>query len=92
MVSILLGLGAYYGAKLLHRAEIDDALEVSCIHGLTGVIGAISIGFAGSSNINPTSRDGIIYGDSYLLGVQVSSSYLSLFLLLLGRLMVGKLD
>lgn len=78
VVSILLGLGAYYGAKLLHRAEIDDALEVSCIHGLTGVIGAISIGFAGSSNINPTSRDGIIYGDSYLLGVQVLGVFIAL--------------
>lgn len=68
---ILLALGSFYGCKLLHRLHIDDALEVSCIHGVTGLLGSLAMGFCGCTDVNPKSLNGILYGGGpKLLGLQ----------------------
>ena len=41
---------------------MDDALDVSMVHGLTGIIGSIYIGFFASTNVNPAGADGLVYG------------------------------
>jgi Amt family ammonium transporter len=33
--------------------RIDDALDVSSVHGVTGVIGSIAIGFCAQKSLNP---------------------------------------
>lgn len=72
LVGMILGFVGFYGVRLLkHRWHIDDALDVSSVHGLTGLVGALAIGFCGDSSVNPAGANGLIYGEGRLLGVQV---------------------
>lgn len=45
---------------------------MSSVHGVTGMIGSICIGFFGEKSFNKDGRDGLFFGDHspYLLGVQ----------------------
>ena len=62
-LGIVLGFCSYYGVKLIKgKLQIDDALDVSSVHGITGVVGSLAVGFCASSKINPGVLDGIFYG------------------------------
>lgn len=62
-VGALCGLGSYYGVHLLRdKAGIDDALEVSSVHGVTGILGSLAIGLYGSTAINADGADGLFFG------------------------------
>ena len=65
-LGIVLGLVTLAGVKALeHQTVLDDALEVSVIHGLSGAVGSVAIGF-----LHPTQ--GLIAGAGFdLLGKQV---------------------
>lgn len=58
---------------LKHKLHIDDALDVSSVHGVPGLVGALYIGFCGSSSIS--GANGLLYGGGgHLLGVQLLAS------------------
>lgn len=65
-----LGLATYFGCVHWHRTGIDDALDVTIVHGLSGLIGSLYIGIAGSSAVNSAGADGLIYGGTSLIGYQ----------------------
>jgi Amt family ammonium transporter len=70
-LGIILGFASYYGILLIkQRLKIDDALDVSSIHGITGIIGSLAIGLVASSLINPSGPNGLLYGDVSQIGVQ----------------------
>jgi len=72
VIGIILGVASYGSVYLLkHKLRIDDALDVSSVHGLTGVIGSIAIGFCGEKSLNEDGEDGLIFGKGKLLGIQV---------------------
>eukprot|EP01112_Ceratiomyxa_fruticulosa_P000278 TRINITY_DN10266_c0_g1_i1.p1 TRINITY_DN10266_c0_g1~~TRINITY_DN10266_c0_g1_i1.p1 ORF type:complete len:445 (-),score=64.35 TRINITY_DN10266_c0_g1_i1:232-1566(-) len=74
ILGFIIGLASYLGVYFLkHKLKIDDALDVSSVHGITGVVGSISIGFLAQRSVNPNLReDGLIFGgNGHLLGVQV---------------------
>lgn len=73
VVGFLCGLVSFFGIKLFRfRLRIDDALDVSSVHGLTGIVGSLAIGFAADSGINPQSANGLFFGGGgHLLGVQL---------------------
>ena len=52
VIGIAIGIASYLGVLFLKdRLKIDDALDVSSVHGIAGIIGAISIGiFASTAN------------------------------------------
>lgn len=71
IIGLILGFGSYFSVWLLkHKLRIDDALDVSSVHGVTGVIGSIAIGFCAQKSLNPDGFDGVIYGNPRQLGVQ----------------------
>jgi Amt family ammonium transporter len=70
-LGIILGFASYYGILLFkQKLRIDDALDVSSVHGLTGIIGALAIGLAASTVINPSGPNGLLYGNPSQLGIQ----------------------
>ena len=70
-IGIAVGLGSYMGVLFLKdRFKIDDALDVSSIHGIPGIIGAISIGIFASTAINPMGVNGLLYGNPGQLLIQ----------------------
>ncbi|GAM27761.1 hypothetical protein SAMD00019534_109370, partial [Acytostelium subglobosum LB1] len=71
-LGITLGLASYLSVYIMkHRLHVDDALDVGSVHGLTGMIGAIAIGFCAQKSINPAGQDGLFYGNAHLLGIQI---------------------
>jgi Amt family ammonium transporter len=71
LLGIVLGLASYYAILLLKEHwKIDDALDVSSVHGVTGIVGALSIGIIASTIINPAGPDGLLYGNPMQLAVQ----------------------
>lgn len=70
-LGIILGFASYYGILLIkQRLRIDDALDVSSVHGLTGIIGSLAIGLVATSMINPTGPNGLLYGNASQIGIQ----------------------
>jgi Amt family ammonium transporter len=88
IIGIIVGLSSYFTILLFkHKLRIDDALgkafpflflfkikylDVSSVHGVTGIVGSIAIGFFGEKSFNDDGLDGLFFGSHspYLLGVQ----------------------
>jgi ammonium transporter, Amt family len=71
ILGTVIGLVSYYAIILLkERLRIDDALDVSSVHGVTGIIGSLAIGFIASTIINPAGPNGLLYGNPMQLGIQ----------------------
>jgi Amt family ammonium transporter len=71
ILGIVLGLASYYAILLLKEHwKIDDALDVSSVHGITGIIGSIAIGIIASTVINPAGPNGLLYGNPMQLAIQ----------------------
>ncbi|HET6516697.1 MAG TPA: ammonium transporter [Nitrosopumilaceae archaeon] len=80
--AVLIGLGigfaSYAGLVIFkERLRIDDALDVSAVHGVAGIVGSLSVGIFASAVINPDGPVGALFGNvaqfgSQLLGVGVA--------------------
>lgn len=71
IIGIAIGLASYCGVVLIkERLKIDDALDVSSVHGIAGIIGALAIGIFASSAVNPSGPDGLLFGNYDQLGIQ----------------------
>ncbi len=68
----LCGLTSFFSVLLLkHFLKVDDALDVTSVHGMTGLVGAVLNGFFASSKLNPEGADGVFYGNPKQLGIQL---------------------
>jgi Amt family ammonium transporter len=71
IVGIILGITSYISVIIIkHKLQIDDALDVSSIHGITGIIGSLSIGFCSQKSLNSQGADGLFFGNPRLLALQ----------------------
>jgi Amt family ammonium transporter len=71
VIGIAVGIASYLGVLLLKdRLKIDDALDVSSVHGISGIIGSLSIGIFASIAINPHGVNGLLYGNPQQLLIQ----------------------
>lgn len=62
-IGALCGLASYYGVYVLKdKLKIDDALDVSSVHGITGIVGSLAIGLYGSLAINSAGANGLFFG------------------------------
>lgn len=76
--SILIGAGGglvcYWAVSVLKpKLGYDDSLDAFGIHGIGGIWGAIATGIFASKEINPSGRDGLIYGNFELFMAQILS-------------------
>ncbi|KAF6243139.1 ammonia channel protein [Nitrosopumilus sp. b1] len=64
VIGIAIGIASYSGVVLFkEKLKIDDALDVSSVHGVAGIIGSLAIGIFASSMINPSGPDGFLFGN-----------------------------
>lgn len=81
LMGCIFGVASFFSVTLMkHHLHIDDALDVSSVHGLTGVLGALSIGFFAQLSIDPKGANGAFYGHSMqivyqLVGVVFTLAY-----------------
>ena len=71
ILGIVLGFASYYGIVLIkERLKIDDVLDVSSVHGITGIVGSLWIGLFATQAINPIGPNGWFYGNFMQLPIQ----------------------
>ena len=97
IIAIFISLGAFFGIWFFKgKLKIDDALDVGSVHGITGIIGSLAIGFCASTQVNPQGPDGLFSPVNHnpkqigyqLLGVVLAigwSTFWTLVLLLIFR-------
>jgi len=84
LMGFIFGLASFYAVILMkHHLHIDDALDVSSVHGLTGLIGSLCVGLFAQKSIDPNGADGAFYGNPKQLlyqfvGVVVTLAYAGL--------------
>jgi Amt family ammonium transporter len=92
ILGTVIGLVSYYTIILLkEHLRIDDALDVSSVHGVTGIIGSLAIGFIASTLINPAGPNGLVYGNPVQLGIQAIGVAASAALAFGGTLFIIKI-
>ena len=73
VIGMAVGIVSYLGVIFFkEKLKIDDALDVSSVHGVAGIIGAISIGFFASTVINPAGVNGLLFGHPQQLAIQAA--------------------
>lgn len=73
LTGVILGAASFFGVSILkHRFHIDDALDVSQVHGLTGVIGSLAVGFFADKSLNPNGPNGAFFGNPKQIGIQLA--------------------
>ncbi len=71
IIGLAVGFASYYGRILIKdRARIDDALDVTPVHGIGGILGSIAVGLFASKVINPSGPNGLLFGDPAQIGLQ----------------------
>ncbi|CAN5641607.1 ammonium transporter [soil metagenome] len=93
VLGIVLGFASYYGIVLIkERLKIDDVLDVSSVHGITGITGALWIGLFASSAINSSGPDGWLYSGSPMqLAIQAFGIGVGALLAFVGTVVILKL-
>ncbi len=64
IIGILAGAICALACSLKFRLGLDDALDVLAVHFVGGVIGALAIGFLGTTAFNASGHDGLFYGSA----------------------------
>ncbi len=71
VIGVAIGIASYMGVLFLKdRLKIDDALDVSSVHGVAGIIGSLSIGIFASTLIDPEGPSGLLSGNPGQLLIQ----------------------
>jgi Amt family ammonium transporter len=65
------GAACYAAIVWKGRIGYDDALDVVGIHGVGGVIGIVATGLFASKAVNPAGADGLFFGNTGQLGIQL---------------------
>ena len=61
VIGLLCGIGSYGGVHLFKELlRVDDALDVSSIHGVTGITGSLLLGLYSSTAVNSAGPEGSI--------------------------------
>jgi Amt family ammonium transporter len=91
ILGIVLGFASYYAILFLkEHLKIDDALDVSSVHGVTGIVGSLAIGLVASSLINPAGPDGAFYGNPMQLAIQAMGIGVAAILGFAGTVLIMK--
>jgi Amt family ammonium transporter len=79
--ALIIGFGAgafcYYGVTIKNIFGFDDSLDAVGVHGVGGIFGAIATGLFASKAINSAGADGLFFGNSSLLLVQLLSVFVA---------------
>ncbi|MBN1295764.1 ammonium transporter [bacterium] len=62
VIGICAGLVCYLAINLKKKLDWDDALDVWGVHGVGGTLGVLMLGLLGSTRINPSGADGLLFG------------------------------
>lgn len=71
VIGAIVSVLCYFAIIMKGRLGYDDSLDVFGIHGVGGTWGAIATGIFATTLIDPGGQNGLIYGSTHLIQVQV---------------------
>ena len=71
VIGAISGILCHLAMSLRGRVDIDDSLDVLACHGIGGIWGALATGLFAEKSINPAGANGLFFGNTQLIGVQV---------------------
>jgi len=75
VIGLLAGAISAYGVSLKYKLNYDDSLDVVGVHGISGLVGMLSIGFIATLHANPMGANGLFFsGSPSLLEKQIIAS------------------
>lgn len=92
VLGLIIGFASYFGIMLIkERLKIDDVLDVSSVHGVTGILGTLLVGIFATSIINPAGPNGMLYGNPSQLGIQAIGVAAAVALAFIGTVVIMKI-
>ncbi len=67
IIGLVAGVACCLACGLKYRFKIDDALDVVGVHLVAGIVGALSLGFVATTQVNELGRNGLFYGGDWSL-------------------------
>ncbi|MEO9319851.1 MAG: ammonium transporter [Nitrososphaera sp.] len=91
-LGIVLGFVSYYSILLLkEHFKIDDALDVSSVHGMTGIVGSLAIGLVATQLVNPAGPNGALFGNPMQFAIQALGVGVAAVLGFVGTVVIMKI-
>ena len=92
VIGMISGLICYYSVAVLKvKLGYDDSLDAFGIHGIGGIWGAIATGIWATKSVNEAGANGLWYGESNLLMVQLISIGAAILLAVFGTIVIVKI-
>lgn len=92
VIGMISGLICYYSVAVLKvKLGYDDSLDAFGIHGIGGIWGAIATGIWATKSVNEAGANGLWYGESNLLIVQLISIGAAILLAVFGTIVIVKI-
>lgn len=70
LIGAIASICCYYAINFVKKLKLDDALDVWGVHGVGGCIGSILLGVFGTTAVNASGFNGILYGGSWMFLVK----------------------
>ena len=76
IIGLIGGVVSFFAIVTLKRKfGYDDALDAFGCHGIAGLWGAVATGLFATKSVNPSGADGLFYGNSELLKVNMIAAF-----------------
>ncbi len=91
VLGIVIGLASFSAIKYIkERKRVDDVLDVSSVHGVSGIVGTLAVGILATTTVNPNGPSSLLYGaNATQIGIQaigvlsaVALSFIGTFIIL----------
>ena len=79
VLGVVIGVASFSAIKYIKdRKKVDDVLDVSSVHGVSGIVGTIAVGILATTIVNPNGPTSLLYGGNVMqIGIQVIESPIS---------------
>ncbi len=81
----------FYAVSFKHKIQIDDALDTYPVHGVGGTVGAILTAVFATTAVNPTGKNGLLYGNPGELLVELAAIAIAYIVSGVGTFVILKL-
>ncbi len=93
LIGGLAGIVCFIGLRAKDTFGYDDSLDAFGVHGVGGILGTLSVGLLATTAINPSGANGLFYGQSHQMIVQVIGAVVaSLYSLVVSVIILKVID
>ncbi len=92
VLGAVIGIASFLAIKLIkEKLKIDDVLDVSSVHGVSGIVGTLAVGILAFQSINPNGPNGMLAGNFSQIGIQAVGIGAAILLSFVGTFIILKI-